>query len=263
MGLLMVLDIGNTNVVLGLYDGPRLAYSFRLHTNRQQTSDEYGILLKGLLAEAGYQPQDIEGVAVSNVVPELAVRLEEFCLRYLKLVPLAVNAERDLGIQLQVDRPSEVGADLIAGVVAGRALWGAPCIVVDLGTATTISTLSPEGAFVGTVIAPGLDISVEAITRRAPHLPGIRMEAPPRPYGTNTVHSLQAGLVLGHVAMIDGMVDRIQEAMGLNGVPVGATGGLAGAVARLSRRIQHVEPNLVLEGIRLVWERHRANQDSH
>ncbi|MEW6280965.1 MAG: type III pantothenate kinase, partial [Candidatus Eremiobacterota bacterium] len=172
---LLALDIGNTNLVLGIFEGDRLTHSFRLHTNRQQTGDEYGILLKSLLAETGHTMADVEGVAVSNVVPELSMRIEEVCRRYLKLEPLYVNSERNLGIRLEVDRPAEVGADLLAGAVAARVRWGLPCIVVDLGTATTLSVLSPEGAYLGTVIAPGLEISVEAITRRAPHLPGIRM----------------------------------------------------------------------------------------
>lgn len=156
-----------------------------------------------------------------------------------------------------MDRPTEVGADLIAGAVAAKHCWGHPVCVVDLGTATTIAVLSEEGNFLGTVIAPGLEISVDAISRRAPHLPGIRMEPPPKPWGTNTVHSLQAGLVLGHVALIDGMVDRIREHLGRPDLKVGATGGLAPLVSGLSRTIVEVQPNLVLEGIRLLYCRNR------
>lgn len=251
-----MLDIGNTNVVLGLYEGDRLAYSFRLHTNRQQTGDEYGLLLKNLLLQAGYQPDRVEGVGVSNVVPELATRIEDACRRYLGHEPRFVSSRLELGLKLEVDRPAEVGADLIAGAVAARERWGMPCCVVDLGTATTLSVLARD-AFLGTVIAPGLEISVDAISRRAPHLPGIRMEPPPRPFGTNTVHSLQAGLVLGHVAMIDGMVDRVREFLELPDLKVGATGGLAPLVSEMSRTIEEVQPDLVLEGIRLLYQRNR------
>jgi type III pantothenate kinase len=251
----MVLDIGNTNLVLGLYRGEKLAHSYRLHTNRQQTADEYGLLLKSLLAQTGATPDQVEGVGVSNVVPELATRIEEACQRYLGHHPRFVSARLELGLTLQVDRPTEVGADLIAGAVAARERWGLPVVVVDLGTATTLSVISSEGAFLGTIIAPGLEISVDAISRRAPHLPGIRMEPPPRPFGTNTVHSLQAGLVLGHVAMIDGLVDRIREHLELPDLKVGATGGLAPLVSGLSRTISMVESDLVLEGIRLLYRR--------
>lgn len=253
---LLVVDIGNTNLVLGLFEGDQLACSFRLHTNRHQTADEYGLLLKNLLLQAGYQPGKVEGVGVSNVVPVLATRIEEACRRYLGHEPCFVSSRLELGLKLDVDRPTEVGADLIAGAVAAHHLWGMPSVVVDLGTATTISVLAND-SFLGTVIAPGLEISVDAISQRAPHLPGIRMEAPPRPFGTNTVHSLQAGLVLGHVAMIDGLVERIREHLDKPDLKVGATGGLASLVSGMSRTISEVQPDLVLEGIRLLYSRNR------
>ncbi|MBI3929730.1 MAG: type III pantothenate kinase [Armatimonadetes bacterium] len=254
-GVLLAMDVGNTNLVVGIYDGSRLAHSFRLRTDKEQTVDEYGILIKALLAEEGYRPEHIRGICVSSVVPILTDRIEELCRRLLKRPFLFVSPELELGVGLTVENSREVGADLLAAAVAVLEIHGAPAVVVDFGTATTMSVLSREGVFLGAVIAPGLSVSLDAILQRAPHLPPVRLEPPPRAYGTNTVEALQAGLLLGHASLIEGLVGRIEKEVGP--CRVIATGGLAAQVASVCSRIDRVEPDLVLEGIRRIWEKNR------
>lgn len=256
MAKMLALDVGNTNLVVGLYDNDHLLQSFRLFTDRTRTVDEYGVLLKKMLLDHEHDPREVEGVCVSNVVPILTDRIEQVCRKYLRLEPLFVRTHLDLGLTVVVERPEEVGADLLAAMVAARQRFGAPVAVADLGTATTISFLTDHGCFRGVIIAPGLEISMEAVLSRAPHLPPFRLEAPPQAHGTNTIHCLQSGLLLGHACMIDGLVERVEQELGPTQLV--ATGGLAPLVGTVSRRITTVEPNLILEGIRQIWTRNRA-----
>jgi len=251
--MLLVLDVGNTNLVIGIYRGGQRVASFRMHTDRHRTADEYGVMLKLLLQEEGLKVADLKGVAISSVVPALQGLLRDMCDRHLRCRAFFVDISKRLGIRLGIDNPSQLGADLIAAADEAYTRWGGPVIVIDMGTATTISAVDEDGLFLGVAIAPGLAVSVDAIYQRAPHLPRITMEAPPKAWGTNTVHSMQAGIVLGHALMVDGLVARMRDE--LRGAPrVVATGGLAEIVARESR-IDEVEPWLVLEGIRRIYER--------
>lgn len=251
--MLLVLDVGNTNLVIGLFRGEELAVSFRLTTDRSRTVDEYFILLKSLLHNEGYDVADLEGVAISNVVPALGGLLEEMCSRHFKRPAFFATADKKLGIKLAIDHPHQLGADLLVAAEEGFARHGGPLVVIDMGTATTISAIDAEGRFLGTTIAPGLAVSVEAIYQRAPHLPRIALERPPRPWGTNTVHSLQAGILVGHACMVEGIVGRMRAELGA-ATRVVATGGLAEVLARECPSIEAVEPWLVLQGVRRVYE---------
>ncbi len=255
METLLAIDMGNTNLVAGLYQADRLVQSFRLHTERTRTVDEYGVLLKTMLTDQGHSPDQVDGVCISNVVPILSERLEDVSRLYLGQKALFVSSSLELGLTVQVDRQEEVGADLLAALVGARALMKGPLTVVDLGTATTLSFLSSDNVLKGVIIAPGLEISREAMLSRATHLPPFRLEPPPFPYGTNTVHCLQAGILVGHACLIDGLIERTEDHLGRTTVV--ATGGLAETVAGVAKRIERVEPNLVLDGIRRIWKLNR------
>jgi type III pantothenate kinase len=216
-------------------------------------------MLKSLILHEGYEMKDVHGVAISNVVPALGPVLVDLCRRHLHCEPFFITADVALGIRIETDHPAHLGADLIVAADEAFARFGGPLIVIDAGTATTISAISAEGAFLGATIGPGLAASAEAIYQRAPHLPRIVFEAPPRPWGTNTVHAMQAGLLLGHSAMLDGLVHRIKAELGP--ARVVATGGLAETVVRECRTIDEVVPEMMLAGIRRIYLRNRRIGD--
>jgi type III pantothenate kinase len=247
-------------MVAGVYSGDRMVASWRLHTDRQRMADEYGVMIRSLLRDEGFAQSDIEAVAISNVVPALRNVLDELCTRHLKAPVLRVGAHLDLGLELRIDHPNELGQDLIAAAVAAKARWQPPLLVIDFGTATTISAIDHAGDFVGAIIAPGFIISTEAIYQRAPHLPRIPFTVPDRIVGTNTLHAMQSGLLVGHACLVDGLVGRMQAEV-KGSATVVATGGLAETVARACQSIQFIEPWLVLEGIRLVYERNRVKAE--
>ncbi len=257
MGLLLAVDVGNTHAVVGLYEGDQLTRSFRLHTDKNKTVDEYGVMVRMLLKEHDYRLGDLDGVVISNVVPMMTETLEQVAKEYLHCEPLFVNHKLDLGFTIAVDNPEEAGADLLAGCAGALEVTEEEFVVVaDLGTATTLSVMVNK-ELIGVSIAPGLAISLDAILRRAPHLPPFRLEPPPKAYGDNTIHCLQSGLVLGHACMIDGLVQRIEEEVGKKPATVVVTGGLATSLEDVSRTISVIRPNLVLEGIRQIWLRNR------
>ncbi len=257
MGLLLALDVGNTNIVAGLYTGERLTASWRIFTDRQKMVDEYGVMFRALLRDEGFALSDLEAVAISNVVPALRNTLDELCKRYLKAPVLKCTPAVDLGMQLRIDHPNELGQDMIVSAVAAKAKWKPPLIVIDFGTATTLAAIDANGDFIGAAIAPGFVISTEAIYQRAPHLPRIPYAPPPHIIGTNTVHSMQSGLVVGHACLVDGLVVRMQRELG-GAATVVATGGLAEVVAETCETIQHIDPLLLLDGIRHIYQRNRA-----
>ena len=252
--MLLAIDIGNTTITLGLWDGQKWQLQWRLRTVHDKTEDEYGIYLKMLLSEVGMTGA-VTGVILSSVVPPLSKTFSAVCERYLGCSAVHVSAEVDTGIDVATENPAEVGADRIVNAVAAYHLYQGPCIIVDMGTATTLDVVSEEGALLGVIIAPGLDLAAEALTGRAAQLNRVALEAPPRVLGRNTVHAMQSGLIFGYTSLIEGLIYRLQEEMDLAGATVVGTGGLINLITPHTKSIGKVEPWLTLTGLRLINER--------
>jgi type III pantothenate kinase len=252
--MLLTIDVGNSNTVLGVFRGEQLMAHWRLTTAREQTVDEYGVLTRNLFLLAGLERDAIGGVIVSSVVPPVNWTLGEMARRYLGRQALFVEPGVKTGMAVLVDNPLEVGADRIVNGVAAFHEYGGPCIVVDFGTAITFDVISAKGEYLGGAIAPGLGISSEALFARAARLPRVEIKDPGKVIGTNTVTHMQAGLYYGAVDMVDGMLSRMKVELGQD-VPVVATGGQAKLVARGSKHIKHTDEFLTLKGLRLIWEK--------
>ena len=252
--MLLAIDIGNTNITLGLWDGERWQLQWRLRTIHNQTVDEYGIYLKMLLREEGLADA-VERVIFSSVVPPLSRTFRRVCERYLQLTPVQVTHETDTGIGIATETPAEVGADRIVNAVAAYHLYPGPSIVIDMGTATTLDVVGAEGALRGVVIAPGLMLAAEALTGRAAQLSRVALEAPPQVLGRTTVHAMQSGLVYGYSCLVEGLVQRLQAEQALPDASVIGTGGLIRLIKPHTEVIDHVEPWLTLTGLRLIAER--------
>jgi len=251
--MLLVIEVGNTNTGVGVYDGRRLLVSWRLTSRREQTADEYGVFIQTLLGTRGIEPRRITGVAISNVVPPVQQTLEWMCEAYFGLHPFTVQPGINASIPLRVDHPTEVGADRVCNVVAGMALYGKPLIVVDFGTATNFDVVNARGEFVGGAIAPGLMIAAEALISRGARLYRVELVRPKEAIGRNTVTNIQSGVVYGYAGLVDGLVERMRQELD-GDVKVVATGGLAQQMREVAGSIQEVNPNLRLEGLRMIWE---------
>jgi type III pantothenate kinase len=252
--MLLALEVGNTNTKIGVYDGDRLRVSWRLTTRREQTADEYGVLIETLLGTRGIQVSAIRGIAISNVVPPIQQTLEWMCEKYFAIAPYNVEPGVNTPIPLSVDQPREVGADRIIKSVAAVSLYGAPLIVVDLGTATTFDCVSATGEFIGGAIAPGITTATEALVARAARLYRVEFVRPKEAIGRSTVTNIQSGVVYGYAGLVDGLVARMKTEMG-GQAKVIATGGHAALIADVARSIDHVNEDLGLEGLRLLYER--------
>jgi type III pantothenate kinase len=256
MALLLTIDVGNTNTVLGVHDGEELRAHWRLTTRREQTADEYGILVRNLFAAHGIEPREVGGVALASVVPPLTSVLVALSRNYLGQDPLVVEPGVKTGMPILYEPPGDVGADRIVNGVAALAAYGAPVIVVDFGTATTFDVVNRKGEYVGGVICPGVGISADALFQRAARLPRVDVRHPGRVIGRSTVGSIQSGLYFGYAAMCEGIIARIKAELG-EPVKVVATGGLAETLASEIPSIEAVDPVLTLTGLRLIWARNR------
>jgi type III pantothenate kinase len=253
--MLLVLDVGNTTTVIGIYDGENLVKHWRLMSERH-TSDELGIYLLNLLSISEIRREDLDGAVYSSVVPSLDTALSEGLREYLDVDPVKVTANLDLGMEIAYSPRHEVGADRLVNSVAGKARFGAPLIVVDFGTAITLDILNADGAYLGGTISPGLVTGMEALFGRTAKLPQVSLEPPKSVIGNNTIGSIQAGILFGNAGLVDCLVKRTWNELEAR-TPVVATGGHATVIASLSETITDVDPWLTLEGLRLIYERNR------
>lgn len=250
--MLLTIDLGNTNLTIGLYNGDKLGNHWRLATDHARMPDEYGLQLLGLLEHAGRTPADLTGVSLSSVVPPLTGRLVQACREYLHRDPLVVDTGIKTGIKIRYEDPKAVGADRICDAVAVMHLYGGPACVVDFGTATTFNAITKDGEYLGGAITAGINLAADALFAHAAKLQRIDLQVPPSVIGRNTTHAMQSGLIYGFVAMTEGMVERFRGELGPE-MKVIATGGLAGLVAKETPVIQIYAPWLTLDGLRILW----------
>jgi type III pantothenate kinase len=258
--MLLAIDVGNTSVVLGVFEGERLRAVWRMNSTPTRTVDEYAALLMTLLTMDHLTPDDIDSAAITCVVPALDPVFEEICRRFFKVSPLVVGVGIRTGLRILYDNPRDVGADRVVGAVAAVHMYGPPpLIVADLGTGAVFDVVSREGDYIGGAIAPGLGLSAEALFQRAARLYRVEFEYPQSAIGRNTVAAMQSGIVLGHVGLVESMIARIRKELGEDAKVI-ATGGWASLVARGTKAIDIIDPNLVLHGLRILYEMNRGSQ---
>ncbi|PLR91889.1 type III pantothenate kinase [Bacillus sp. T33-2] len=254
--MIFVFDIGNTNIVLGVYEQEQLKHHWRIETNRHKTEDEYGMIIKSLFDYVGLSFKDIDGIIISSVVPPIMFALERMCQKYFHLKPLVVGPGIKTGLNIKYENPREVGADRIVNAVAAIHEYGSPLIIVDFGTATTYCYINEQKQYMGGAIAPGINISTEALYSKAAKLPRIEISRPDDIIGKNTVAAMQAGILYGYVGQVEGIVKRMKAKS--EAIPtVIATGGLANLISAESNIIDVVDPYLTLKGLQLIYKRNK------
>ena len=259
--MLLAIDVGNTETDIGVFQGERLAWTWRVATGRKRTPDELALLFGGFLAQQGMSfSREITGVAIASVVPDQTQSLRDMVREYFHFPAVVVEPGVKTGIPILIDNPREVGADRIVNALAAFDKYGGPCVIVDVGTATTYDAVSENGEYLGGAIAPGIQVSAAALFGATARLPRVELTVPKLPIGKNTVDSIRSGLLFGTAAEVDGMVERMQKELGGH-VTVVATGGFADVIVPLSQAIEHHEPWLTLEGLRLIYEKNTARDE--
>ena len=256
--MILTMDIGNTNVKTALFEGMEMVEYWRVSTNRDMSSDEYGILLMNLFAHKGIQASQVEGIMISSVVPQINFTIEHMCQNYFGMEPRIIGPGIKTGINIKYENPRELGSDRIANAVAAYELYGGPCITIDFGTATSFGAISEKGEFLGGAICPGLKLAAEALTERAAKLPRFELAKPESVIGRNTVTNMQAGIVYGYIGQINYLVERMKRELGAPNAKVIATGGLATLVAGESNVIDVLDGLLTLKGLCLIYRRNVA-----
>lgn len=252
--MLLAIDIGNTQIVIGVYRDDELVVDWRLMTDQRRTGDEYGILLQNLFAGAGLSCHDIDGIIMSCVVPPMLSMMLELCKRYFHAAPLCIGPHMDMGIKICYDNPKEVGADRLVNAVAAFEKYRRSVIVIDFGTATTFDYIAEKGEYIGGAIAPGIVISSEALFQRASKLPRVDFAVPQTAIPQNTVESMQAGIIFGYVGLVEGLVRRMKNEVATNPFVV-ATGGLAPRISQHTAEINEVDDYLTLLGLKIIYDR--------
>ena len=260
--MLLAIDVGNTNTVLGAFEGESLRQQWRVETSQSRTYDEWGILVRQLYASVGLDPARVRAIAISSVVPPLAFALEQMSQRYFGVKPLFVGPGVKTGLPILYDNPREVGADRVVNALAAFQRFGGPAVVVDFGTSTNFDVVSDKGEFLGGVIAPGLQISAAALVGRTARLTRVDLQPPRSPIGKSTVEAIQSGLLYGTAGEVDAIVDRIRAELDAPDAPVVATGGLAPVVIPHCRTVGHHEPWLTLHGLRMVYDHTMGDADA-
>lgn len=256
--MIFVFDIGNTNIVLGVYDNDKLEHHWRIETNRYKTEDEYGMIIKSLFDHVDLSFSSIDGIIISSVVPPIMFALERMCQKYFHIKPLVVGPGTKTSLNIKYDNPKEVGADRIVNAVAAIEEYGSPLIVVDFGTATTFCYINENKEYMGGAISPGINIATEALYSRAAKLPRIEIARPEGVIGKNTISAMQSGILFGYVGQVEGIVKRMKEYSKVNPKVI-ATGGLANLIAKESDVIDVVDPFLTLKGLQLIYNKNREN----
>ncbi|MBI9043919.1 MAG: type III pantothenate kinase [Anaerolineaceae bacterium] len=251
--MLLAIDIGNTNLTLGLYEQEKLSKSWRLSTDLQRMPDEYGLQILSLLQICECEPKQLKGLVLCSVVPTISERIIQACRQYLGTDPFIINHKLETGVKILYENPDGVGADRIADAAAVYHLYGGPACVIDFGTATTFNALTARGEYLGGAIAPGIGIASEALFNRTAKLAPVALNKPPNPIGRNTVHAIQSGLLFGYIGLVEGMVKRFRQELGEK-TRVIATGGLANVIAPETKAIDIIAPWLTLDGLRIIWE---------
>lgn len=252
--MLLALDVGNTNITIGTFEGSVLKGRWRLRTIKEQTADEWGILMRNLFTLSSLDLAAVDGVIISSVVPAVDQPLEAMAERYFKRKPIFINPLNDLGLEIRYDNPREVGADRLVNAVASFAKYGGPCVVVDLGTTINFDVVGVDGAFLGGLLCPGIGMSISGLFARTARLPMVDFREPEKLIGSNTVGSITSGLYYGFVGMIDGILERLTEQLGPKTTCV-ATGGQGGLIVKASKFAKIYDEDLTLDGLRLIWER--------
>lgn len=252
--MLLAIDAGNTNIVLGVYEGTKLCAHFRVATMHNRTRDEYGILFINLLTQRGINVENIGNVIISSVVPQIMYSLERAVLDYIGKEPIIINYDSPLGINIHIDNPKDLGADRIVNAYAAYKMYGGPLIIVDFGTATTFCAVDKNGDYLGGIICPGIKISLEALFTKTAKLPRVEIIRPPSVIGKNTVHSMQAGIFYGYVGQVEKIADIMRMEMGDMNAKVIGTGGLANLISMETEIFHDINRNLTLEGLRLIYE---------